>query len=267
MSRFIKCHKHVKVLSAFGTTLILAFVIFCGLQLSQLSTRYSIKQFYPKNHPILDLESGIQKRFSLDSTPNFLVVVHSTSGTWLEQENLSKLKSLTEEFDSVVNVSKTMSLGTVEIAVNNGSELHVGTLAETVPAKEWAKTLENYPLLKPSLVSEDLKAAMIIVEPKSVETEDLLKTRDALEGLVQSLPASMTGEVSGIPAMQIQLGQKLQKEVGDFFALALVIFILMFAAFYRGFSPVVFATIGLVACNTVVVGGLAKFGVPFTVLL
>lgn len=267
MNRLIKCHKHVKVLSAFGTSLILAFVIFCGLQLSQLSTRYSIKQFYPKNHPILDLESGIQKRFSLDSTPNFLVVVHSTNNTWLEQENLSKLKSLTEEIDSVVNVSKTMSLGTVEIAVNNGSELHVGTLAETVPAKEWAKTLENYPLLKPSLVSEDLKAAMIVVEPKSVETEDLLKTRDALEGLVQSLPAGMTGEVSGIPAMQIQLGQKLQKEVGDFFALALVIFILMFAAFYRGFSPVVFATIGLVACNTVVVGGLARFGVPFTVLL
>ncbi len=265
--KMIKCHKHVKVLSALGTTLILAFVIFCGLQLSQLSTRYSIKQFYPKNHPILDLENGIQKRFSLDTTPNFLVVVHSTNKTWLEQENLSKLKSLTEEIATGSNVAKTTSLGTIEIAVNNGAELHVGTLSETVPSGKWAKTLENYPLLKPTLISDDLKAAMIVIEPKSVETEDLLKTRDELLAKVSQLPAGFTGEVSGIPAMQIQLGQKLQKEVGDFFALALVIFILMFAAFYRGFSPVVFATIGLVACNTVVVGGLAKFGVPFTVLL
>jgi len=271
MKNLIKCHNHIKVLSALGTSLILAFVIFCGLQLSQLSTRYSIKQFQPKNHPIMDIEHGIQKRFSLDTVPMFLVVLHSTNNTWLEQENLSKLKLLTEDISSSENVAKATSLGNVEIAVNSEAghekELRVGTFAETIPQKDWVQTLNSYPLLKPSLVADDLKSAMIVVEPKSVQTEDLAKMRDLLVAKTKTLPAGMTGEVSGIPAMQIQLGQKLQKEVGDFFAMSLIIFILMFAAFYRGTSPVVFAAIGLVACNTVVIGGLAKFGVPFTVLL
>lgn len=267
MNRLIKCHNHIKVLSALGTSLILAFVIFCGLQLSQLSTRYSIKQFYPKNHPIMDLEHGIQKRFALANTPMFLVVLHSNASDWLQPENLSKLKLLTNDIAGSNGVAIATSLGNVEIAVNHANELRVGTLAESVPVKDWKATLNSYPLLKPSLISEDLKSAMIVVEPKSVETEELAKMRALLESKVKSLPAGITSEVSGIPAMQIELAQKLQKEVGDFFALSLIIFVLMFAAFYRGISPVAFAAVGLVACNTVVIGGLAKLGVPFTVLL
>lgn len=267
MRRLIKCHKHIAVLSALGTSLILAFVIFCGLQLSKISTRYSIKQFYPKNHPILELEHGVQKRFSMHPSAPFLVVLHSTNSNWLEQENLSKLKNLTNEVSGMVNVGTAVSLGTVEIAVNQGSDLRVGTLAESVPQTEWRAALANYPLLKPSLISEDLKSAIIAVEPKSMSTEDLLALKTALEARVQHLPAGVSAEVSGVPAMQIQLGVKLQKEVGDFFAMSLIIFVLMFAAFYRGVSPVAFAAIGLVACNTVVIGGLARIGVPFTVLL
>jgi predicted RND superfamily exporter protein len=267
MKRLIKCHNHIKVISTLGTALILAFVIFCGLQLSQLSTRYSIKQFYPKNHPTLDLEHGIQKRFSLKNSPTFLVVVHSAKSNWLDQENLSKLKALTEDIGRSNGIAAATSLGNVEIAVNHLSELRVGTLAESVPIKDWAATINSYPLLKPSLISEDMKSVMILVEPKSVETEELAKTRAFLEAKVHILPPGMTGEVSGIPAMQIELAQKLQKEVGDFFALSLIIFVLMFAAFYRGISPVAFAAIGLVSCNTVIIGGLAKLGVPFTVLL
>jgi predicted RND superfamily exporter protein len=267
MNRLIKCHNHIRVLSALGTSLILAFVIFCGLQLSQLSTRYSIKQFYPKNHPIIELEHGIQKRFALSNTPTFLVVLHLTKSNWLEQENLSKLKSVTEDIAKSSHVSLATSLGNVEIAVNQGAELRVGTLSESVPPQDWKHALDHYPLLKPTLISEDLTSAMIAVEPKSIGTEELATVRALLEDKMKALPSGITSSVSGIPALQIELATKLQKEVGDFFAMSLIIFVLMFAAFYRGTSPVAFAAIGLVACNTVVIGLLAKIGVPFTVLL
>lgn len=267
MKRVIKCHNHVKILSAISTALILAFVIFCGLQVSKLSTRYSIKQFYPKNHPTIELEAEFQKRFQLHNTPAFLAVLHLTNSDWLEQANLSKLKVLTDELTTTENVVTATSLGNVEIAVNRGPELRVGTLMESVPAKDWKSTLNDFPLLKPQLISADLKSAMILIEPKSPSTEALGRLRSAIEGKLKSLPPGMTSSVSGIPAMQIQLAEKLQKEVGDFFALSLVVFVLMFAAFYRGLSPVAFAAAGLVACNTVVLGLLARAGVPFTVLL
>lgn len=267
MNRLIKCHKHVKVLSALGTFLILAVVIFCGLQVSKLSTRYSIKQFYPKNHPTIELEAEFQKRFQLHNTPMFLSVLHLTKTDWLDQANLSKLKVVTDELSKLDGVVAATSLANVEIAVNTGTELRVGSLMDSVPATDWKKTLEHFPLLKPQLISKDLKSAMIVIEPKNAGTETLATIRTSIEERMRTLPPEMRGVVSGIPAMQITLAEKLQKEVGDFFALSLIIFVLMFAAFYRGISPVAFAAAGLVACNVVVIGLLARFGVPFTVLL
>ncbi|RYZ67755.1 MAG: hypothetical protein EOP05_17325, partial [Proteobacteria bacterium] len=124
---------------------------------------------------------------------------------------------------------------------------------------------------------------MIAIEPKNVETHELQVLRDELESKIKTIIASVSaqagsqsgdqnnskisGTVSGLPAIQIRLAERLQTEVGDFFALSLIIFVLMFCAFYRGYTTVVFAATGLVACNTVVIGVLAKIGVPFTVLL
>ncbi len=267
MIRSNKFHRHVRILSALGTLLILATVIFCGLQVSKLSTRYSIKQFYPKNHPTLALEDEFEKRFQLHNMPAFLAVLHVTKGDWLDQENLSQLKTLTTNLATTENVAAATSLGTIDIAVNKGSELRIGSLMDSVPPKEWKTTLKDFPLLKPQLISEDLKSALIVIDPTTPNTEKLGILRTAVQNKLNALPAGITSVVSGIPAMQIQLAEKLQKEVVDFFGLSLIIFVLMFAAFYRGISPVAFAAAGLVSCNTVVIGLLARAGVPFTVLL
>lgn len=270
-NRHVNCHKHVKVLSALGTLLILGFVILCGLQVSKLSTRYSIKQFYPKNHPQMQMDDDVQKRFQLEATQTFYVALHLTNSTWLDQAKLSKLKDITTELSTLKNVEGATSLATVEIASNvttpSGPELRVGTLAESGTPATWKQTLASFPLLKPLLITEDLKSVIIAVEPKSTSTQVLQTLRDDLEANLKSLPKEMSATVSGVPALQIRLGEKLQKEVGDFFAFSLIIFVIMFSVFYRGFSPVAFAAAGLVACNVVVIGALAKAGVAFTVLL
>lgn len=276
----LKNSKHVKLLSAFGSLLLLALVVICGLQVSKLSTKYSIREFYPKNHPILKLNTEVENRFQLHSTPTFLAVLSlnpnasskAPGSDWLSEKNFAELKSITSQLEALPNVKSVTSLANVDIALNDQQALRVGTLSESVSPKDWKKTIDGLPLLKPQLISPDSKSVIVAVEPQSVETHDLQSLRDHLEAKLHERDLAhtsdtMTATVSGLPAIQIRLAERLQSEVGEFFALSLVIFVFMFFAFYRGLTPVVFATAGLVASNVVVIGVLAKVGVPFTVLL
>ena len=276
----LKHPKHVKLLSAIGSLLLLAVIVVCGLQVTKLSTKYSIKEFYPKNHPILKLTSEVENRFQLHSSPTFFAVLSLDSKApeshWLTEKNFGALKSITEQLQTVPNVKAVTSLANVDIAMNDKDSLRVGTLGESVPSKDWRKTIAGLPLLKPQLISEDSKSVILAIEPDSVETHDLQSLRNHLEeklsgpalaSTVGSSAGKISAAVSGLPAIQIRLAERLQTEVGDFFALSLIVFIFMFCAFYRGYTPVLFAAAGLVASNVVVIGVLAKVGVPFTVLL
>ncbi|RYZ65761.1 MAG: hypothetical protein EOP05_20135, partial [Proteobacteria bacterium] len=127
-------------------------VVLCGLQISKLSTKYSIKEFYPKNHPILNMTDEVENRFQLHSTPTFLAVLSldgasRSSGSWLTPSNFEKLKSVTSQLGEVANVKNVTSLANVDIAVNVQNELRVGNLGESLPSSEWKKTVDQLPLL------------------------------------------------------------------------------------------------------------------------
>lgn len=260
----------VKLVCIAGALAVCAFVVFCAFQLPHLNTRYSVRQFFPKNHPILTVGHEFDRIYQLRASPSFYAVVElkkNQPGSWLEPKRLADLQKLTNKFAALGSVKETMSLGTVGMAVNRGDELLIGTLAETLPPKAWAGYVKAQPLLSPQLISADGRSALIVVEPKTSSSTGLQRLERQINEILKVHGAAYDSGLAGVPAVQSRLSDILQSEVGKFLLLSLLGFCLTFMVFYRNFVPVLFAGVGMLVCNVVVVGLLAWFGVAFTVLL
>lgn len=265
----MKSGRSVKVLCALAGTAVLAFVVFCGFQISKLDTRYSVRQFFPKNHPALQTDREVDKIFHLRSRPAFfasLSLKSGEAGTWLEPRRLEALKRMTAEIGAVKDVKSVLSLGNVQMAVSDKDELRIGTLAETMPAKKWPGYVASQPLLDSQLISKDRRSVLLVIEPATGSSSGLVRLEKKIERVLAA-HKDVDAALAGVPAVQSRLSEILQEEVGLFFLLSLVIFCLMFAVFYRNFSPVLFALGGLIVCNVTTLGLLAFFGIPFNVLL
>lgn len=260
----------VKMVCVAGGIAVLSLVTFCGFQLPKLNSKYSVRQFFPKDHPVLKNDDDVERIFQLRSAPSFYAVVDlkvEQKGTWLEPERLSVLKKITQKFSVLSGVKSALSLGNVEMAINQKKELRIGTLDEALPPSKWAEYVRWQPLLRPQLISADGRSALIVIEPKTTTSTGLARLEKQVGDLLKRHAGSFTYGLAGVPAVQSRLSESLQNEVGKFVALSLLVFCAMFFLFYRNFAPVLFAGMGLLVCNIVVIGALSAGGISFTVLL
>jgi predicted RND superfamily exporter protein len=258
------------VVTIAGCLTLLALVVYCSFQLTRLSTSYSIRQFFPKDHPILHANARSEQAFEIRAAPIFYAVLEIPSheaGTWLDKTRLSQLAQLTERLGALTNVRSALSLANVEMAVNRGSELRLGTLADTMPARTWRQFIDHQPILRPQLISQDYRSALIVVESLAFTSAELITLENQIRDTMKGTESQFRSGLAGVPVVQSKLSQTLQNELRRFLFLCLAIFIAVFAAFYRNLAPVALTGVGLVTCNICVLGFLAAIGVPFTMLL
>lgn len=264
----MKSNRTVKLFSSSVFILVLAAIALSVYQAMSLNTRYSVREFFPRNHPILKNDDLTEKNFELEESAVFLVTLSlkkSQAGTWLEKSRAEALEKVTDAVATIKGVKQVRSLANLEMAVENGSTLEIGPLLKSLPEKKWEGYIRSHALLRPQLISNDLRSVLLVLEPSSQSTEALKRIETQV--LSKAGNANWTVRVGGVPAVQTRLAEKVHSEVGKFLIASLALFCLMFIAFYRNWAPVLFAALGLIVVNTTSLAWLSLFGISFTVLL
>lgn len=262
--------RKLTILTGLGAAAVLSLVIFCGIQIPKLSTRYSVRQFFPINHSVLKTDEQITHEFDLKdglSVYVYFQIPKSENGTWLESARMRDLEKMTKDLAGLPGAESAVSLASVPMASTSKTELRIGTLSETTNLKNWPDTVDHQPLLKGQLISDDHRSALVIIIPKGLSSAK----QSALTKGVQKIQAKYRkyyqSGMAGMPAVQTRLTEKLESEMGRFLFLSLAVFIFTFAVFYRNISAIVFVAGGLVICNICILGLLSLEHVSFTVLL
>lgn len=260
----------VKVLSGATLVSVVFLFIFSLFQLPSLHSRYSVRDFFPENHPALETSEEVARRFQLQDTPAFLVsfkLKAHEKGTWLRRSRMAGLLETTRDVGAWKGVKQALSLASLELAVESGSDLLVGPFAETVPPAKWSSMIREQALLRPLFISRDLRSVLLVVEPSDLSPTALASLDQRLRRDLGRRHPEAWAAVTGVPAIQIKLAQRVEREVGRSLALCLFAFMAVFMLFYRGWKPLAFVAVSLVTCNITVLGLLAYLGIPFTVLL
>ena len=264
----MRSNRLVKIFSLSVTIFVTLFVILSALQALHLNTKYSVKEFFPKDHPLLNNDAKTALTFQLAESPTFFVALtlkKGEKGTWLTPLRIAQLEKITQKLGQVQGIKQVKSIANLEMAVDVGNTLQIGPLLKSLPASKWAHYVRSQALLKSQLVSGDLRSVLLLVEPSDSSQEGLSKLESELRK--KTWDEHWTTSVAGVPAVQARLADRLGKEIVQFLGLSLLLFCLMFLFFYRNLSPLVFAAVGLIVCNITSLGWLSVMGVPFTILL
>lgn len=239
-----------------------------GVDAAHVSTKYSVKEFFPQKHPALLNDEATEKTFDLADSPAFvldLTLKPEEHGHWLNADRVAKLDDLTHRLAGLDGVKQVRSLANLEMALETENSLQIGPLLKSLPPHRWASFVKHEALIKSRLISNDLRSVIILIDPLDMPPDKLLQLEKSIS--MQAESDEWTAAVAGVPAVQARLADKLGKELVQFLGLSLAIFCLMFLVFYRNWAPVAFAVAGLVVTNVTGIGWLSVFHVPFTVLL
>ncbi len=258
----------VRRMSIFVATLMIATFCFFSFEAFHLSTHYSVKDFYPTSHPILNDEMKTAQVFELSDSPVFYVALTlnpDQAGHWLVPERISELEAVTQKLNSSPGVKKATSVANLDMALELGKNFEIGPLLKSLPPEKWVSFATSRSLLNSQLISSDLRSVLVFVEP--MDNSSILRNRLASELPDLSKGDHWSVKISGVPAVQASLANRLNKEAAQFLALSLILFCVMFLFFYRNLDPLLFAAAGLVLTNVTSMGWLTLFHVPFTILL
>lgn len=243
-------------------------VVWSGWTLSQLSTEYSVKQFYPKNHPLLKKDREIRQTFRLNESSPFLFVVTLDQGqSWLEKSQIKKLQTLSEKIQSRRDVGQALSMTLVEGARQTKKELFIGNIFDRTPPRQWRSAILANPLLYPLMVTPDFKSTLIAVEPKAKSTADLEKFHSRIQTLVQSQFPSAQVLSAGVPLIQTRLSEMIQTELGHFLIAAVFIFCLVFYFLFSHWTAIAATFLTLIAGNMFALALLVAFKIPMNIVL
>lgn len=257
---------NVKLICSFVAIAVIALFTFSFVHLFSLKSRYSVEQFFPKEHPVLREHLELTKKFQLNKFSPVMVLLEIPKGSWLEAKNIKLLNSWTDQAEKLFNVNKVTTFSNVEAAFTVGDELRIGRLSQVVPEKQWRDQLEAVPVLKQFFHQEHEREVLVTVEPKIAANAEIAKMMKALEKSLGAQTWKAKVQFSGVPAIQSQLAGTLEKEVVKYLALCLVLFCLIFLAFYRNFAIIGISAGYLAVANVTTLGLMSYFGFYMSVL-
>ncbi|XGC79330.1 outer membrane lipoprotein-sorting protein [Bdellovibrio bacteriovorus] len=260
--------KSVKRLSISTLLFVFAMTVLSLFALPKLQTQYSLKQFLPADNPLLKKDENVRQLFQLSEAQPFIITakVSDDQKTWFEKDKIQSLERLTDLLAHFPGVKNTLSLATVQGAINNEDGLSVGPLLKTLPQEKWqAETISN-PLISPTLISKDGKTASVIVNIKSLNTQDLLKLRQNLQVTAMASVPFAHVEIGGTPAVQTDVGVLLQTEIRNFVILGFFACFIVLGLVFANWSPLIAAFIVIICANIIVLAVMALAGYPFSVL-
>lgn len=252
------------------STLLLVFVVtlLSLFALPKLQTQYSLKQFLPQDNPLLKRDEHTRQLFQLPDSQPFIITakISHPSETWFEKDKIQSLERLTELLAHFPGVKNTLSLATVQGAINSDDGLSVGPLLKNLPSEKWATETTNNPLISPTLVSKDGRTASVIVNVKSLNTSEILHLRQNLEVTANAAVPFSKVEIGGTPAVQTDVGVLLQTEIRNFVVLGFLACFLVLGLIFSNWSPLIISFVVILCANIIVLAIMALAGYPFSIL-
>jgi len=258
--------KNARRFSLAYLALLIALGGLASISLKGLKTEYSVKQFLPPSHPLIEADNARRTKFDLPELEPFFALVQVEEGSWLEKARMEKLAAATAAVSSLEGVQSAISLATVEGASSTKEGLTVGRLVELTPSENWKERVLEDPLLAPQLISKDGRTAMVAVSLMEVSQlrggQILEETRKKLE---KEFPNEQVS-IGGIPAVQSQIGATLGEELKNFLLLSMVGSLLMLSLFFRSPSSILVPMVLIVLAIVISLSSMVWMGITFSVL-
>jgi predicted RND superfamily exporter protein len=247
---------------------LIATMVWSAWTLTHLSTEYSVKQFYPKEHPLLKKDREIRQTFRLNEKSPFLyVLTFPKTQTWLEKSAIRKLQEISKELQELPGSSQTLSLTLVEGANQTKDELMVGNVFDRVPPSKWKEAILGNPLLYPLMVTSDFKSTLVMVEPAATKTSELVQFHSKVEQMLSKKFPEAQVLSAGVPLIQTRLSEMIRSELSKFLVIAVLVFCAIFYFLFSHWTAIVCAFVTLIGCNLFSLGLLAYFEIPMNVVL
>jgi len=258
----------VKQLSISTLLFIFALTLVSLFALPKLQTQYSLKQFLPRDNPLLKRDEHTRQLFQLSDAQPFIITakIGAKNETWFEKNKIENLERLTDLLAHFPGVRSTLSLANVQGAISSDHGLSVGPLLKNLPQEKWTSETLNNPLIAPTLISKDGKTASVIVNVKPLNTQELLHLRQNLAVTASAaLPFSQV-DIGGTPAVQTDVGVLLQTEIRNFVVLGFLACFLVLGLVFSNWSPLIISFIVILSANIIVLAVMALAGYPFSIL-
>ncbi len=253
-----------KALSTFCALLFL-FGFYASLQ---TKTEFSLKQFYPANHPLLLQEEKISQIFKIEKNLSVIVLLQTKDKTsWLDNKAYSDLKALTLAFQNNVQLKSIISLATLQGAQDSGDQLDVGPLLESLSPSKRKLVSEQHPFVKPHLLSANESSTLLVLNLLPASPIAVNKYTESLKGYFASNFVGYDVSIGGLSALQADMSYLLRKELFRSVFIGLFLFVLGLLVIYKKPFSVLSVLATLVFVNIVILGFLAWFQIPLNVLL
>lgn len=257
----------VKRLSIFSFLFVFSLTLLSLFALPRLQTQYSLNQFLPKDNPLLKRDHLTKEIFQLSEAQPFIITAKVPADeSWFDKEKIPNLERLTELLANFPGVKNTLSLATVQGAINNSNRLSVGPLLKSLPVEKWERETLSNPLISPTLISSDGKTASIIINIKPLKTQQLLHLRQNLAVTAAAGVPFAQVEIGGTPAVQTDVGVLLQTEIRNFVILGLIACFVVLGLVFANWSPLIISFIVIISANIIVLAVMALAGYPFSIL-
>lgn len=256
----------VKILAIAALLILCGFAVFLTPQIAKLQTTYEIQQFFPKSYAGFEDLVGIKKVFKLEQHPSLAVLVRNDTTPWTNPEQMEKLEKFSSSVGRIPSLRSTISLPGRQAIYQDKESIRIGSLVKMLPESSWREAFLKDPLAVPTLLSADLKTALVFAE---LGTTDVGAYATTLEQIEKASKENFTGEkvlMGGIPAIQNSFKTLLRNELSRFLVLSLIASLLLVVLLFRRHSGWIMTIITLLWTNIFVIGLMGFLGWPFTVL-
>lgn len=238
--------------------------------LARLQSNYSVSQFLPKDHPLINVDKETRRQFFLDQTQPLIVTLDvkpGVKGDWIETARLRRLQQATLQLKKTSGTTTVLSLANIQSASHQNDQLTVGSLLSITNESQRRARVRNDRILNPSLVSGDARKTVIVIGVKEDLSSDSLKylMSDVREELMRVFPEASVS-LGGVQAIQSQLGVLVKSELIRFTGLALFACCLALFVVFSSRRSVVIPFAAILLSNIFVLAFMAKMGISMTVL-
>ncbi len=234
-----------------------------------IPTDYSMEQFYPKHHQLLNWDIQSKKVFQIPEGSPHIVILSlkkNSKNLWFEDKNLATLNKLTTQIQSLKSVKSVLSLSNVQAAFEQESGLTVGPLADLKKQGFKAKQILKDPLYTPNLISQDGRHTALFVMGHKISQEQHRRLSQALKGLAQKAFPQAQVQIGGPATIRTELIKLLSSEILIFIVLSLLCSVLILKVMFHGYAVIGHVLFILVIANTLAMGVMGFFGLGFNVL-
>jgi predicted RND superfamily exporter protein len=262
--------KRIKFILCLSILSLLTAAAFLGsTQLNKLKTQYSMRQFLPKHHELIDREDKVKDSFQLGQYPPILILMDlgkKERGTWLHPARVARLKLATEKLGSYPGILGGLSIATVEGAMASKEGVTIGRLLAGTHPRLWQKRVLEDPLLVPQLISKDARTIVIALDRTDLPNDTIHKiTIKARKDLERRFPEAII-QIGGVPTIQAEMSHLLSKELATLSLYALLAMAITLFLIFSNFSSVLATLYVTAMANIAVLALMAITGTTFTIL-